>query len=361
MRLFSIASVNKTSVLSHFIGFLFVVMAFSDILQSREVIVAAAILSMGSFILCFPMKDENRFSESMIFILFLIITTIVNLFFTQNNFGGTLNLLGSLLLSFIYFRMDKQKLTLWVFTGYLVTLSFIAYNLFILGTPANLIYEGLSRNHAGFALVFWTIFLLFHLKVTYNIFPIIFPIIGLIIAYFLFGRTTIVVSALLLLVVFFFKFENKKVRVIAISVFSAGCYYLFLQYGFLLIEETNLEEGLETPRWKLWEIYIDNINIRNIFTGVDVTKIKEYYLFGDNPHNSFLKFHSRTGIGSLAFLVLLVVSLLNYFKTKRYYIFWLLLLLILRAFFDSDILIGNFDFIFFIITFYWIKTDSYGL
>lgn len=332
-------------------------MALSDILQSREFIVAGAVLSIGAFILSFPMEDKNRFSESMFFIIFLIITTIVNLFFTQNNFGGSLNLLGSLLISFIYLQLDKKKITLWVLAGYLITLSFIAYHLFILNTPANFIYEGLSRNHAGFAIVFWSIFLLFHLKVTYNLLPIIIPIISVVLSYFLFGRTTIVVSALLLLVVFFFKFENKRVRVIAISVFLGFCYYLLMEYGFLLTEETNLGEGLETPRWKLWKIYIDNVDIYNFFTGVDVTKIKEYSFFGGNPHNAFMKFHSRTGIGSLVLIVLLFVSLLNYFKTKQYYIFWLLVLLMLRAFFDSDILIGNFDFIFFITAFYWIKTD----
>jgi len=36
---------------------------------------------------------------------------------------------------------------------------------------------------------------------------------------------------------------------------------------------------------------------------------------------------------------------------------WLLLLLTLRASFDGDMFIGNFDFIFLIITFYWIKIE----
>tara|TARA_R110002126_G_scaffold181187_2_gene329919 strand:- start:6970 stop:8031 length:1062 start_codon:yes stop_codon:yes gene_type:complete len=350
-----IASTDKTNVLSHFVGLLFVIMAFSDVLQSREVIVTGALLSIGAFILCFPIKDKNRYSESMIFILFLIITTITNLFFTKNNFGGSVILLGSLFLSFTYFHLNKKTLTLGIFAGYLVTLLFISYHLFFLETSANLIYEGLSRNHAGFAIIFWTIFLLFHLKVTYNRFPIILPFITLIIAYFLFGRTSIVVSALTLLVVFFYKFKNRKTRIIAILVFLISNYYLLLKFGDLLTEETNFGEGLETSRWKLWRIYMETIDSINFFTGVDVTKIKEYNIYGGNPHNAFLKFHSRTGIGGLVFVALLFVSLLNYLKTKQYYIFWLLMLLILRAFFDSDILIGNFDFIFFIVTFYWIK------
>ncbi|GAA4882754.1 hypothetical protein GCM10023311_01070 [Flaviramulus aquimarinus] len=351
-------TLSKNKYISHFVGFIFIIMALSDILHSRSFMLAGALLSIMTFVFYFSMKNKNYLSEAIFFILFLLITSLINLFFTQNNFGGSVTLLGNLFLSFIYFQIDNKKTTIWIIASYLITIIFISYKLFVLEIHPNLLYEGLSRNHAGFAVVFYTIFLLFHLKVTYNRFPILPPLIGVVLAFFLFGRTSLIVTFILLLVVLFYKFKsNHKARIVAIFLFLGLCYYLWLKYGSLLSTETNLGEGLDTPRWELWRIYIESINFINIFTGVDVTELRMYDQFGGNPHNSFIKFHSRVGIGSFAFITLFFLSIFKYLKTKQYYIFWLLILLTIRAFFDSDIFIGNFDFIFFIITFYWIKTD----
>ena len=266
--------------------------------------------------------------------------------------------MGNLFLSLLYIQFNNKKLTFWVLISYLITITFIGYHLFVLGTHENFIYPGLSRNHVGFAVIFWTIFLLFHLKVNYNLFPPLLPLIGLVLSFFLVGRTSLVVSAMLLLIVLFYRLNNNpRVRIIALSLFLVFCYFLWVKFGSDLITETNLEAGLDTPRWKLWHIYWENIDFVNLFAGVDVTKLPMYDQYSGNPHNSFIKFHSRVGIGSIVFIVLFFVSIYKYLKEKENYIFWLLILLTTRALFDGDMFLGNFDFIFLIITFYWIKTD----
>ena len=352
------AIISKNDYLSHLIGLILVLMALSDILQSKEVIFAVALLSVVAFILCFPMKSRYWFSGSMFFIVFLLITSLINLFFTENGLGGSITLLGNLLLAYIFILVENKKMTPWVFLSYAITIGYIAYKLFILNIEPNYIYEGLSRNHAGFVVVFWTGFLLFYLKITYNRFPLIIPVFGLILSFFLFGRTSLIVSALLVLLVFFFKFKsNRAVQLFAVALLVVGCYYLFISFGDQLTTETNLGKGLDTPRWELWRIYWEHINIVNLFTGVDVTMLPLYDQYSGNPHNSFIKFHSRVGIGSLFFIILFFVSIFKYINARQYYILGLLMLLTLRALFDGDIFIGNFDFIFLIITFYWIKID----
>jgi hypothetical protein len=322
------------------------------------VIFAGSLLSGVAFILCFPMKDRYWFSESMFFIIFLLITSLVNLLFTENGLGGSITLLGNLLLAYSFILVENKKMTPWVLLSYAITIGYIAYKLFVLDAHPNDIYEGLSRNHAGFVVVFWTGFLLFYLKITYNRFPLIFPIFGLILSFFLFGRTSLIVSALLVLLVFFFKFKsNRTVQLFAVALLVIGCYSIFITFGDQLTTETNLGKGLDTPRWELWRIYWEHINIVNLFTGVDVTMLPLYDYYSGNPHNSFIKFHSRVGIGSLLFIILFFISILKYVKAKQYYILGLLILLTMRASFDGDIFIGNFDFIFLILTFYWIKTD----
>ena len=352
------ATINKNNIINHVVGLIFVLMSLTDILGSKELKLAAALLSIGAFVLFFSMNDKNYLKESMLFILFILTTSLINLFFTENNFGGSLTLMGSLILSFIYFQTDNKKINFWVVVSYLITILYISYHLFVLQTNANFIYEGLSRNHAGFAIVFWTIFLLFHWKITYNYFPLIPPIVGVILSFFLFGRTSLIVSFMTLLVVFFYKFKSHhKARMVAIFLLLGFCFHLWFQYGGLLSTETNLDKGLDTPRWELWRIYWDHINFTNLFTGVDVNTLPMYDIYSGNPHNAFIKFHSRAGIGSIVLIILCFISFFKYLKMKQYYIFWLLTLLIIRASFDGDILIGNFDFIFFIVTFYWIKTD----
>jgi hypothetical protein len=179
-----------------------------------------------------------------------------------------------------------------------------------------------------------------------------------VVSFFLIGRTSLIVSLILLLIVFYFKFkDNIVVRIIIFTFVLAVSSYLWLKFGSDLIKETNFSEGLDTPRWQLWGIYFDHINIVNLFTGIEVSDLPLYEHHGNNPHNSFIKFHSRVGFGAIVFIILYFVSLFNYMKERNNYILWLLILLTIRACFDSDILVGNFDFIFFIVTFYWIKTE----
>jgi len=352
------AIVNKSTFLSHLLGLAIVLMALSDVLQSKELITFGAAISLVAFILYFPINEGYLFLEAMLFILVLLITSLINLFFTENGLGGTITLLGNLLLAYLFIVIENKKMVVWILLSYSITVGFIAYNLFVLKTDPNYIYEGLSRNHAGFVVVFWTGFLLFYLKITYNYYLLIFPIFGLILSFFLFGRTSLIVSTLLVVVVFFYKFRsNTIIQILAVALLTMGSYYLFINFGDKLTTETNLGEGLDTPRWELWRIYWNHINAVNLFTGVDVTTLPMYEQFSGNPHNSFIKFHSRAGIGSIIFMILFVVSIFKYVKLKQYYSLWLLLLLTLRASFDGDMFIGNFDFIFLIITFYWIKIE----
>jgi hypothetical protein len=343
------------NIVGTLIGISIVIFALSDILQSQGIAAIASLLSMLVFILTFP-QNGKLFGSSMFFIGILLFFSLINILFTNNGIGGSLILIGNLLLSYIYLFNEKNKLTTWIIIGYLFTLSFISIRLFLFKLPANEIYTDLSRNHAGFALTFWTIFVLFHIYITYNKVIILFPLISLVMSIPLIGRTSIVVNLFLFLLAFLYKLKRDKkplafVSIIFICLIS---YFLLDNYGQTLILETNLAQGVDTPRWKLWEEYFSNINLISFITGVDVSSVQLIHFYGDNPHNSFLKFHSRVGFGAFIFFLLFLISIFVYLKNKSYYIAGLLLLLSVRALFDSDIFIGNFDFIFYIITFYWI-------
>ncbi len=180
------------------------------------------------------MKGRYRLIEAMFFTVFLLVMSLINLFFTENGLGGSITLLGNLLLAYVFILVENKKMTPWVVLAYAITIGYIAYKLFILNADPNDIYEALSRNHAGFVVVFWTGFLLFYLKITYNRYLLIIPIFGLILSFFLFGRTSLIVSTLLVLLVFFFKFKsNRIVQVFAVILLFVGCYYIFISFGNL--------------------------------------------------------------------------------------------------------------------------------
>ncbi|MDB4293005.1 hypothetical protein N9954_06305, partial [Maribacter sp.] len=107
-------------------------MAFTDILQIRALLIAPALLSAILFIFCFPFKKTRMFSGSMLFILIILIASLINLFFTQNNFGGSLTLMGSLLLSLLYIHFHSKRLTIWVVAAYVITIGYIGFHLFVL-------------------------------------------------------------------------------------------------------------------------------------------------------------------------------------------------------------------------------------
>lgn len=348
-------SIKKNNIIVNFTGLIFILLSLSDIFQSEMILIIGSIISVIIFLFSFPINDKY-FYASMTLIGVMFISSIINLLFTDNGVPGSFILLGNLLLSFIYFQIkDKKKLTIWIFASFLITVIFIVYSLFVLKVSTNEIYQNLSRNHAGFVLTFWSVFLLFHLENTYSKVWIIIPLINLVIAFLLIGRTSIIVNFILLLIVYYYKFKGKGAFpfIIAFMIFLGSLYYVVQQYGTILIMDTNLGKGLQTSRWELWREYLKNINLKSFFFGVDLTKLPMIHYYGDNPHNSFLKFHSRLGFGSVVFFSLYFISLINYLRTDNFYIFGLLLILTIRAFFDSDILIGSFDFIFFIITFYW--------
>jgi hypothetical protein len=358
--------INKDYILGHLLGLLFFLSAVNDILQSTLILSISIVIALIAFLFKFTFTSFT-IKKQLHILLFLLLTiaAIINIVFIDNGLGGTFVLLTNLIIAYLYVEFkDKKNLTLAI----LISFLFIAFNLFykivILGIPVNELYLNLSRNHGNFVLLFWSVFALFHIYITYNKVSLIIPLINLFIAIFLVGRTGIILGILLLFVVSVVKFSrNFALSTISLLIVLV---YLLINVDFFLVEsffvyETNLGQGLETSRWDLWSEYIHSINFSSLLIGVDVSQLPLINSYSNNPHNSFLKFHSRVGIGSFSIFFYFFLSVYSYIKNKDFFVLSLLILLTVRAFFDSDLLIGYFDFIFFSIIFYSSKFFSFKL
>ena len=89
-------------------GIIIVVFAFSDILQSQGIAAVGSLLAMFVFILTFP-QNSKLFGPSMLLIGVLLFFSLINILFTNNGIGGSLILVGHLLLSYVYLFNEKKN------------------------------------------------------------------------------------------------------------------------------------------------------------------------------------------------------------------------------------------------------------
>jgi hypothetical protein len=255
----------------------------------------------------------------------------------------------------------------WKYYGYIVViilcvLIYMLYELYINGAIyAEVFFEKGSRNHFSTLLLSAAIIFSSLMYDKYRKIDIIVPVIIFFVNIYLVGRTAFVTSFLYMItsVLFKFLYDNSIKKIIILGL---GC--LFIIYLFYNIVGQDVygnkyfTSGYDTPRYELWEAYINSLDMYDVMFGADISKIQLIHLYNDNPHNSYISLHSRTGIFFFSFIFLLVISIKNYLLKKSYYLLSLLLILLLRIYFDIEYLINANDYILYYLILYPVITDS---
>ncbi len=143
----------------------------------------------------------------------------------------------------------------------------------------------------------------------------------------LFGRTGIAVSCMLLIYAIYDNYGTKVSVLISIvlATLSSIIYYYALEY-------TNFADGLETPRTLMIKEYIENINEREFLLGRNFFDCCQTIVaFGPNPHNSFIALHSIYGFYGIS---ISIFALMVVFFSRKFALFFLLILIYFRYFFD---------------------------
>lgn len=329
---------------------------------SLHIIFSSIIFQVVASILILPFlfKKIRHISYSIngmipyiVYLVISLVFSIFNIFFTSNGIGGCLILISTLTLG-LYCIDNINKLRIHILLILIINIFYILYKILYLMQDPNEIFEGigLSRNHGGLLLCLFTGFYCYIKKISCGSVSIIMPLISMITAYLLVGRSSFGLLGALFIVSLIAR--NKNIGIIFLSLLTIVILYYFKTELELLYEASSFaEHGMESARYEIWSSYIENLSLKSLIFGVDTEIIPILRDYGGNPHNSFFNFHRRMGlIPLILFVSISTVAIIKYILNNQLYLVFILFIIYSRIFFDSDCFIGPFDYILYTIAFY---------
>lgn len=284
---------------------------------------------------------------------FLVIGAFLNIFITNNGFGGVLVIIGVLCLSkFLVENMSLMYRHVYFFLLFFITSCF--YKILILGIDPNNFYEDMSRNYLGLILILLNVLLLFSGFVTSNNVPVFITLSSLVLSVFLVGRSTIGAMVCLSILHLFYVLKDKsRWYIFSLIILFAVCLVYYWPDLIVLYQTSSFGGfGLDTPRYEIWDKFMRATNLFTHVLGIDVFTIPIVAEYNGNLHNEFLNLLARTGIGFWAFVCVFIYSICLYCKRQQFYVIAMLSIVVFRAFFDTGIFINNLGFTIYTIILY---------
>lgn len=246
----------------------------------------------------------------------------------------------------IYFAAKLFLLLFWLF---------FLYKCVTVGSDpdsVNLFLGGGSRNMvSGIALFLQILYSVTYFQ-RYGRLPVASAFVTFGLCLLAFGRTGIVLSgALCLLTVrpYWSRFGLTE-RIVFGILFGSVLVALVHPIFSFLIEDTSFKYGLRSPRFTMLREYFSGFSLEALLMGRSFEEMPTVMRFNANPHNSFLYGHHLMGGAYLMFLSVVVLIVIHCLRVAKKRIYGLLLiLLMIRAFFDLIAIPGYFDGIFFYI------------
>lgn len=280
----------------------------------------------------------------------IFVGSILNLPFTQNGIGGTLNFIACV--GIALFCVNNLELSGLLAVAICISLMSFVYNsMFVNMVDANSVFEeiGLSRNYPGFMMVILVTYWGVVKYKCFDSYPLILPICALVLCFFLEGRASLgVISAICALVIFY---RGKRYIFLFLLVLVAALFHYWQDIITIFSLSRFATEGIETSRSLIWKSYFEALDIPYLFFGLDTLSVPVINNYGGNPHNAFLNFHSRMGLfGLIGLIILIIKSIKDLIRRKEYVLIFYLILLLGRFFFDACIG-GTTDYLFYAMLF----------
>lgn len=338
-----------------------VLMGFREMLTPSPLNLFVSVLcSIMGIVLSRVLKSEHNRNQLVRFLSLVIFAWAFNVMsvFVQ----GGLNALRLATLAymiftvFVTFVMIKCDLNLMPFKAVFYYISFFfAYKIFVIGDNPD---EILVTSAGGMmvtilmAIAIPTQLLDYRRLKKVSLTP---PIVIFVIAIFSVSRTAMFCAAFYLLIVMgVIAFQSSQKRVWGYVFFAV----IILIMSYIIISHWDeimaleMYEKFETRgvnvsgRDDIWKLYIGQMNLFHLVFGMNVDKVHQIAGYA-NTHNSYIQLHSQIGI--LAFVyILLYLRVCVYYMRKSFVSFLLLLVLIIRGFFDTPFFFGIFDFALFL-------------
>lgn len=138
--------------------------------------------------------------------------------------------------------------------------------------------------------------------------------------------------------------------------FKRKSFLLLLGLGFLALATLSLVliiphtrfavHGIDSPRWLIWAEFFRALSLPHMILGIDLKSVEFIgRYFKGNVHNSFLDYWAQAGIFFFPVMTMILVSLVNWWKTHRFLAF-VFFMLLFTAFFNVVLFFRVLDFVF---------------
>lgn len=182
-------------------------------------------------------------------------------------------------------------------------------------------------------------------------------VVSVVACFFSDSRNGAITSIIYFVIVIALTWHNKtKYHRFFLSAFSALVVYYLFKYISVLADFnifTRFDyKGLDlNERDVLWQGYLSKVDFISFLFGVDYQDVPEIATFGENsnPHSSFIQAHNKFGVIGLALLLSLFLLICKMLKNKKYTIFAIIIVVMLRSFTDSVFFVGMFDYFVFML------------
>lgn len=320
----------------------------SDVLHSNIYIVAGLVLSLPY---TYKLIVGKEFKELSVFLLVVLIASFLNLITTNNGIGGSIIFIGSC--SITAFCLKRLEYVQYAVLLLLLFLVWFLFNQIVINQQrVDDIFEqvGLSKNYPGCMLVMLCCFWGFIKYIYHKKLPLLLPIVSMIMAWFLDGRSSL--ACLAVISVFCLAARNKKHLIVSLIITIVLLYYLWPSLEVFYDLSSLNSKGLETDRLNIWNSYFDHLDFPSFLFGLETHDLPHLKDYSGNPHNSLLNFHFRMGlIGVITILIFLFKSWRLYIKEKQYVLLFFNVVLWARMFTDTCLVCGT-DFIVYTMLFY---------
>jgi len=259
------------------------------------------------------------------------------------SFGGPFS--GLLIVSYYFmakiinYARWERFFSLFLYIAFLV--SYIWYAFSVKDVFAIGFFNDKSYNFISIVLIFLSAAVVLSWEDRFWI-PFLVLLSTLFISLLLYTRASVAISTALF--TWFLLWRLKDLKVLIFACFLIGLLFIGFIYMPDVYESTKFSSnGLDSPRWNMWQNYFIAQNWESFLFGVDLTTIELIKDFNGNPHNTFIRLHSVLGFFGIAFLF----SYLSFALIKLpFFASGILALMLLRATTDIFLFPGVLDIVF---------------
>lgn len=360
--------------LGSIIIFLFVTAYLIDHLNIGYAIIQSTIGLFGYLFLIEPYKLPTKiFDRNMLKILSYVFVMLVLAFASSlfRNAFALKELMASVSYMGISIILLKTKLN-----DKIIDLLYFGIVLFfmvhiVIGTDPNDVFRT-SRNTISMFIIFCTVLvILVKLKNNKKV-SSIYVILNLVICVWAVGRNGIISSVMLLLGYYISYFLRHKVKLIHTVIILLGITIIVLSSLIFADYFHNISEQIllsldhlmnsrlhDSARESMISTYIDTMfnDFYSFIFGVKLIDIPLFVKFKGNPHNSYLRLHSKYGIlGFTLVIIFMVKAAIKALQRKKYLVLTCMVVVAMRIFTDVYAFTGIFD----VVVYYFIFNYAFN-